>query len=83
MLMNNQFADLPIILGSIDPCFSCTDRVVVIDAGSGAKRVLGRTELEQHVASSQKEEVADHGHLCHLRQCPDLFLAAGPCSSRA
>jgi Ni,Fe-hydrogenase III large subunit/Ni,Fe-hydrogenase III component G len=46
MLLNNQFADFPIILGSIDPCFSCTDRVAVIDAASGAKRVLGRAELE-------------------------------------
>ena len=46
MLLNNQFADFPIILGQIDPCFSCTDRVAVVDAGTGAKRVLGRTELE-------------------------------------
>ncbi len=46
MLLNNQFADFPIILGQIDPCFSCTDRVAVVDAGTGAKRVLGRAELE-------------------------------------
>ncbi|MEN6561502.1 MAG: NADH-quinone oxidoreductase subunit C [Acidobacteriota bacterium] len=46
MLLNNQFADFPIILGQIDPCFSCTDRVAVIDAGSGRRRVVGRTELE-------------------------------------
>jgi len=46
MLLGNQFADFPIILGSIDPCFSCTDRVAVIDAKSGARRVLGRAELE-------------------------------------
>ena len=47
MLLDNQFADFPIILGQIDPCFSCTDRVAVIDARSGAKRVVGRTELER------------------------------------
>jgi Ni,Fe-hydrogenase III large subunit/Ni,Fe-hydrogenase III component G len=46
MLLNNQFADFPIILGQIDPCFSCTDRVAVIDAASGRRRVLGRAELE-------------------------------------
>jgi Ni,Fe-hydrogenase III large subunit/Ni,Fe-hydrogenase III component G len=46
MLLNNQFADFPIILGQIDPCFSCTDRVAVIDAASGRRRVVGRTELE-------------------------------------
>ena len=33
MLLNNQFADLPIIIGSIDPCFSCTDRVAVVTSG--------------------------------------------------
>ncbi len=47
MLMGNQFADFPIILGSIDPCFSCTDRVAVIDTKSGRGRVLGRAELER------------------------------------
>jgi Ni,Fe-hydrogenase III large subunit/Ni,Fe-hydrogenase III component G len=46
MLLNNQFADFPIIVGSIDPCFSCTDRVAVVDIRSGARRVLGRAELE-------------------------------------
>ncbi len=35
MLLNNQFADFPIIVGSIDPCFSCTDRVAVVDAAVG------------------------------------------------
>jgi Ni,Fe-hydrogenase III large subunit len=47
MLLGNQFADFPIILGSIDPCFSCTDRVTVIDARSGRSRVLARPELER------------------------------------
>ncbi|HMA52994.1 MAG TPA: NADH-quinone oxidoreductase subunit C [Acidobacteriota bacterium] len=46
MLLGNQFADFPIILGSIDPCFSCTDRVAVIDAASGRRRVLTQAELE-------------------------------------
>ena len=30
MLLEDQFADLPIIIGSIDPCFSCTDRVMKV-----------------------------------------------------
>ncbi|HPW17782.1 MAG TPA: NADH-quinone oxidoreductase subunit C [Candidatus Aminicenantes bacterium] len=47
MLLDNQFADFPIILGQIDPCFSCTDRVAVVDARSGARRVVGRAELER------------------------------------
>ena len=46
MLLNNQFADFPIILGQIDPCFSCTDRVAVVDAASGRRRVVDRAALE-------------------------------------
>jgi Ni,Fe-hydrogenase III large subunit len=57
MLLNNQFADFPIIVGSIDPCFSCTDRVAVIDVSGGGFRRIGRTELEnlsRHAASSRR-----------------------------
>jgi len=46
MLLDNQFADFPIILGSIDPCFSCTDRVAVVDLKSGRKHIVGRMEME-------------------------------------
>lgn len=46
MLLNEQFADFPIILGSIDPCFSCTDRVAVIDAAAGRTRMMTNDELE-------------------------------------
>ncbi len=47
MLLNDQFGDFPIILGSIDPCFSCTDRVQVVDVRSGGVKVMGKNELEQ------------------------------------
>lgn len=31
-LIGNYLADAPIILAAIDPCFSCTDRVTIVDA---------------------------------------------------
>ncbi len=46
MLLNDQFADFPIIVGSIDPCFSCTDRVEVVNIKSGSKGILSKSELE-------------------------------------
>lgn len=46
MLLNNQFADFPIILGSIDPCFSCTDRVAVINVKTGKSNMMSKNELE-------------------------------------
>ncbi|MDD8025747.1 MAG: NADH-quinone oxidoreductase subunit C [Acidobacteriota bacterium] len=45
MLLDNQFADFPIIVGSIDPCYSCTDRAVVVERGTGRERVWDRAEL--------------------------------------
>lgn len=47
MLLGDQFADFPIILGSIDPCFSCTDRVVRVDVRSGRTAVLTGRDLER------------------------------------
>ncbi len=47
MLLNDQFADLPIIIGSIDPCFSCTDRVVKVDIRTGEKSHLTKMDLEK------------------------------------
>jgi Ni,Fe-hydrogenase III large subunit len=46
MLLDNQLADFPIIVGSIDPCFSCTDRVLVVDGRARSRRVLARSEIE-------------------------------------
>jgi Ni,Fe-hydrogenase III large subunit len=45
MLLEEQFADFPIILGSIDPCFSCTDRVAVVDTATGRASVMTKSEL--------------------------------------
>jgi Ni,Fe-hydrogenase III large subunit/Ni,Fe-hydrogenase III component G len=47
MLLGNQFADLPIIIGSIDPCFSCTDRVMKVDMRSGEAVSVTGGELEK------------------------------------
>ncbi|RPI20489.1 MAG: Fe-S-binding domain-containing protein, partial [Acidobacteria bacterium] len=40
-------ADIPIALGSIDPCFSCTERMQVIDVRSRKVRVYSREELRE------------------------------------
>lgn len=47
MVMENQLADVPVIIGSIDPCFSCTDRVSVVNLRSGQDQVLTRTQFEK------------------------------------
>jgi hypothetical protein len=38
---------MTISLGSIDPCFSCTDRLETVDLNTGATRVWSEAELKQ------------------------------------
>ncbi len=45
MIKDQQIADMTISLGSIDPCFSCTDRLETIDLRSGAAKVWSQEEL--------------------------------------
>jgi membrane-bound hydrogenase subunit alpha len=43
MLLDHQIADIPIVAASIDPCMSCTNRVVLLDRGK--EKVLTQDEL--------------------------------------
>jgi len=45
MIKDQQIADMTISLGSIDPCFSCTDRLETIDLRSGTTKVWSQDEL--------------------------------------
>jgi Ni,Fe-hydrogenase III large subunit len=45
MIKDQHLADMTISLGSIDPCFSCTDRLETIDLKSGAIKVWSEKEL--------------------------------------
>ncbi len=47
MIQGQMLADMPISLGSIDPCFSCTDRLETVDLSSGRARVWSEKELRE------------------------------------
>jgi len=47
MVQGQTIADVPITIGSIDPCFSCTERVEAVDIRDGSRRIYSRAELEQ------------------------------------
>jgi Ni,Fe-hydrogenase III large subunit len=32
LLKGGNIADVPVVIGSVDPCFSCTDRVTIVQA---------------------------------------------------
>ncbi len=46
MIRGQSLADVPITLGSLDPCFSCTERLEAVELGTGKVRVYRKAELE-------------------------------------
>lgn len=47
MLQNQEVADIPIVIASIDPCIGCMDRVTLTDSQTYKKQVLMREELRK------------------------------------
>jgi membrane-bound hydrogenase subunit alpha len=47
MLQNQEVADIPIVIASIDPCIGCMDRVTLIDSETYKQQVLTREELRR------------------------------------
>jgi len=49
MLTGCEIADIPVILASIDPCLSCTNRVAIIDQRSGESKSVDMDVLRRMV----------------------------------
>ncbi|RLE56598.1 MAG: NADH dehydrogenase subunit [Thermoprotei archaeon] len=47
MFKGCYIADIPAILVSIDPCFSCTDRVTILDIRTNERKILTWTQLKK------------------------------------
>jgi formate hydrogenlyase subunit 5 len=45
MIQGDSLADVPIGIGSFDPCFSCTERVTVVDTNLGTVRTMTQDEI--------------------------------------
>jgi len=54
MLLNHQIADIPIVAASIDPCISCTNRVIIVEEGS--EKILTHNDLH-HLSRKKTKEV--------------------------
>ncbi|MDP3791732.1 MAG: nickel-dependent hydrogenase large subunit [Candidatus Omnitrophota bacterium] len=48
MLEDRQLADLPIVIAAIDPCFSCTDRLVGVREKGSKKKTMKWDELREY-----------------------------------
>jgi Ni,Fe-hydrogenase III large subunit len=57
MMVGQTIADAAIIIMSIDPCFSCTDRAMVVDDKTGKGKI---TNLDEIVPGHSHLHVEDH-----------------------
>ncbi|CAG8999602.1 MAG: Formate hydrogenlyase subunit 5 [Candidatus Celerinatantimonas neptuna] len=48
MLRGNTVSDAPLIIGSLDPCYSCTDRVTFIDINKRSSKTVPYKEVERY-----------------------------------
>lgn len=48
MFRGNTISDAALIVGSIDPCYSCTERVTVVDVKKNKEQVLTKKQLEDY-----------------------------------
>jgi NADH-quinone oxidoreductase subunit D len=60
MLKDNYLADLPIVVAAIDPCFSCTDRLISVAPGRSAQQdVMTWAELRELGIESYRKRGID------------------------
>jgi len=60
MIEGGYLADVPIIIAAIDPCFSCTDRMVrVTDAGSGKESLFNWDGLRKYSVDWYQKQGVD------------------------
>jgi len=55
ILKGMQIADVPIAFASLDPCISCTNRIVITDRATGRKSAVGYEELHRLSVEKTKE----------------------------
>lgn len=48
MFRGNTISDAALIVGSIDPCYSCTERVTIVDVKKNKEQVLTKKQLEDY-----------------------------------
>jgi len=63
MLENRQLADVPIVIAAIDPCFSCTDRLISVDGGKSGSGVMKWEDLRNYSVEWYKAQGIDFSKL--------------------
>ena len=68
MLEDGYLADLPIVIAAIDPCFSCTDRMIAVK-GNGENRTMSWDEVSRYGVQFYKRKGIDFSRVV-LREGP-------------
>jgi NADH-quinone oxidoreductase subunit D len=64
MLEDRYLADLPIVVAAIDPCFSCTDRLIsVVDLESEKKGIMNWRDLRNYSVEWYKKRGVDFSRM--------------------
>lgn len=58
MLRGNTISDAPLIVASIDPCYSCTERVTVVDVRKKRAQIIPYKELERYCRERKDSPVS-------------------------
>jgi formate hydrogenlyase subunit 5 len=48
MFRGNTISDAAMIVGSLDPCYSCTERVTIVDVKKKKQQILTKQQLENY-----------------------------------
>jgi ech hydrogenase subunit E len=52
--VGSQMADVPPLLAGIDPCFSCNDRMIVVNRRDGERRIWTREDPRRHASTQTR-----------------------------
>ncbi|MGI6216212.1 MAG: NADH-quinone oxidoreductase subunit C [Coriobacteriales bacterium] len=59
MFRGNTISDAALIVGSIDPCYSCTERVSIVDVKKHTEKVLTKQQLEDYSRTRKHSPLKD------------------------
>lgn len=58
-LQGNTIADAALIVCSLDPCYSCTERVTLVNVKNGKSKIIGDKELKKYCQNLKENPVKD------------------------
>ena len=66
ILKGHTISDVPVIIASLDPCFSCTDRMTIIDTKSCKEKIITKHEILHMRDDARGAHEHNHGGHKHV-----------------